>query len=101
MNTSKNETPQLPQTIVSRFIMISEAEKLSEKYCITIELDSKYTADTFNINFYKCFKNKTPEHLNVRDLNNNKLLKFYKKYIFTNFLEIGENILKKPCGILD
>ena len=97
----ETQSPQLPQTAVSRCIMISEAEKLSEKYCIAIELDSKYTSDTFNINFYKCFKNKMPEHLSVRDLNNNKLLKFYKKYIFTNFLEIGENILKKPCSILD
>ena len=47
------------------------------------------------------FKNKKPEYISVKDLNNNKLVKFYKKYIFTNFLEIGENILKKPCGILD
>ena len=89
------------QMAVSRCSMISEAEKLSKKYCIAIELDSRYTADKFSINFYKYFKNKKPEYISVKDLNNNKLVKFYKKYIFTNFLEIGENILKKPCGILD
>jgi len=101
MKNDINENKALSQASVSRCIMILEAEKLSDKYGVAIELDSKYTSDMFNINFYKCFKNKMPEHLSIRDLNNNKLLKFYKKYIFTNFLKTGENILKKPCGILD
>ncbi len=41
------------QMAVSRCSMISEAEKLSKKYCIAIELDSRYTADEFSINFLK------------------------------------------------
>lgn len=35
------------------------------------------------------------EYVNLRTLNNNVLTKFYKKYIYAEFLEIGELVLVK------
>lgn len=76
-------------------IILSEAQILANKYNVAIEFDRKYTSENFNINFYKLFKNKKMEYVNLRTLNNNVLTKFYKKYIYAEFLEIGELVLVK------